>query len=118
VPTSPKKPCKHPRCPELTNKSYCPKHSKLYEKQRGYPNERGYDSKWRAIRRRYLIAYPLCLECMRTGGLEPATEVHHIVPIRDGGTNDYGNLVSLCKSCHSKITARDGGFGRNIVYKY
>jgi len=108
-----KRPCSSPGCPELTDKSYCPQHSKLYEKQRGYPSERGYDSKWRAIRRRYLIAYPLCLECMRTGGLQTATEVHHIVPLRDGGSSDYGNLVSLCKSCHSKITVR-----QQREYKY
>jgi len=114
----PSKPCKHPGCPELTDKSYCSQHIKIYEKQRGCPSERGYDRRWKAIRKRYLIAYPLCFECMRTGVLEPATEVHHIVPLRDGGSSDYSNLMALCKSCHSKYTAKDGGFGRNIVYRY
>ena len=28
--------------------------------------ERGYDSKWKVISKRYLIAYPLCFECMKT----------------------------------------------------
>jgi 5-methylcytosine-specific restriction protein A len=30
--------------------------------------------------------------------------VHHILPLANGGTNEEGNLIALCKSCHSKIT--------------
>jgi len=32
-----------------------------------------------------------------------ALDVHHIVPIRSGGTHDEENLMALCRSCHSKI---------------
>jgi 5-methylcytosine-specific restriction protein A len=35
--------------------------------------------------------------------------VHHIIPLSKGGTHDSANLMSLCVSCHSRITARDGG---------
>ena len=35
-------------------------------------------------------------------------EVHHILPLSRGGTNDEDNLMSLCKSCHSKIHADRG----------
>ncbi|MBX3001917.1 MAG: HNH endonuclease [Caldilineaceae bacterium] len=38
--------------------------------------------------------------------MTPATEVHHIIALRDGGRNEEGNLRSLCKTCHSKRTAR------------
>jgi hypothetical protein len=30
-------------------------------------------------------------------------EVHHIIPLSEGGTNDESNLMSLCRSCHEKI---------------
>ncbi|WP_420838364.1 HNH endonuclease [Allobaculum mucilyticum] len=32
-------------------------------------------------------------------------QVHHIVPLSQGGTHDENNLMSLCKSCHSRIHA-------------
>jgi hypothetical protein len=31
--------------------------------------------------------------------------------LADGGTSDDDNLQSLCKSCHSRITARRHGWG-------
>ena len=34
---------------------------------------------------------------------------HHIVPLSQGGTHDEANLMALCTSCHSEITAREGG---------
>lgn len=27
-------------------------------------------------------------------------EVHHIIPLRKGGTNDLDNLITLCRKCH------------------
>ena len=29
-------------------------------------------------------------------------EVHHKVSVRDGGSNERGNLLGLCRSCHKK----------------
>ena len=40
-------------------------------------------------------------------------EVHHILPLSRGGTNDEDNLMSLCKSCHSKINAKNGDMFNN-----
>jgi phosphoesterase RecJ-like protein len=40
--------------------------------------------------------------------LEAATDVHHIVKRRDGGGDEDANLLSLCHSHHSQITARHG----------
>ncbi|WP_399262197.1 HNH endonuclease [Terriglobus aquaticus] len=42
------------------------------------------------------------------GRLKRATDVHHIVPIRVAPWLRLvlSNLVSLCKECHSSITAR------------
>lgn len=33
----------------------------------------------------------------------PAEEVHHIIPLSQGGTHRNDNLMSLCQSCHTKI---------------
>lgn len=55
---------------------------------------------------------PLCRECAKRGVIRAAEEVHHIVPLAKGGTHDEGNLMPLCKACHSAITIREsGGFG-------
>ena len=29
-------------------------------------------------------------------------EVHHVVPLMEGGPNNQDNLVSLCRDCHLK----------------
>lgn len=34
-------------------------------------------------------------------------EVHHIVPKRLNGSNSIHNLITLCKSCHKKITGKE-----------
>lgn len=68
---------------------------------------RGYGWKWAKLRRSFLTRHPLCVDCTRRDIVEPATEVDHIRPLRDGGTNDWSNLQPLCKSCHSRKTAID-----------
>ena len=37
-----------------------------------------------------------CTECGKAGALE----VHHVVELHQGGTNDAGNLRTLCRGCH------------------
>ncbi len=51
-----------------------------------------------------LLGTPYCQKCGA-----PATEVHHVIPLADGGTNDMGNLLPLCKGCHSRVTGRAKG---------
>jgi 5-methylcytosine-specific restriction endonuclease McrA len=46
------------------------------------------------------------------GRVVPATEVDHIVPLRQGGAPlATANVRGLCKPHHSSRTARDTGFG-------
>lgn len=45
-----------------------------------------------------------CQNCCERENLE----VHHIIPVSDGGTNDDQNLCTLCSDCHKKIAHRDG----------
>ena len=36
-------------------------------------------------------------------GTENNLDIHHIKPVRTGGSNYRGNLVTLCRSCHAKV---------------
>lgn len=113
MPTKPKKPCSYPGCPKLTNDRYCEEHQKVmndrYNKyERPYNSSVRYGASWRKRRNKYIKEHPLCEECLKEGKITVATEVHHIIPIKDGGTHDYDNLMSLCKSCHSRITVKMG----------
>lgn len=86
---------------------------KEIDKERGSPSARGYDFKWTQFRRAYLREHPLCVVCESNGWYTPATEIHHIKMLRDGGDKyDPDNLMPLCHNCHSKITVRETGFGR------
>lgn len=114
MPRKPKRPCSYPGCAALTDGLYCAEHQKLVTTQynrygRTPTMKRQYNGAWPAIRRRYIRAHPLCEECKREGHITAAAEVHHITPLAAGGTHDEANLMALCKECHSRITAREGG---------
>ena len=65
---------------------------------------RGYDDKWRKYRAWFLAHHPLCEICGTNGRTTAATEVDHIQPLREGGTNDYFNLQAICSRCHKRKT--------------
>ena len=114
MPMKPKRPCSFPGCPKLTDGRFCEEHAKLeaqrYERNNRDPaTKKRYGRAWKRIRCRYIRAHPLCERCAKNGKITPAEEVHHIKPLAHGGTNTEDNLMSLCKSCHSEITAREGG---------
>ena len=110
MPRKAKRPCRYRNCPRLTDSpgGYCEEHEKLqvraYDKARAFEHNQRYGSKWRKLRKRFLDAHPLCEQCRLQGKYTMATEVHHIKPLSEGGTNDEVNLMPLCKSCHSRIT--------------
>jgi 5-methylcytosine-specific restriction enzyme A len=106
----PKRPCLTPGCPNIVERGYCPAcqlkrklHSRYYDKQRGTPAERGYDNEWIKFRATYLAHNPLCIDCLAENIYEPATEVHHIIELKDGGARlDPDNCAALCKKHHNK----------------
>jgi 5-methylcytosine-specific restriction protein A len=73
---------------------------------RGYSTGKRYGRQWRKIRTRYVRKHPLCERCLLEGRYVPVEEVHHIVPLSEGGSNDESNLMSLCHSCHEKMHKR------------
>ena len=113
MPRKPLKPCRYPGCPKLVETRYCEEHAKQvasdYEKYDRDPKVRArYSGAWKKIRSRFIAEHPLCELCQRQGRITCANEVHHILPLSRGGTHRQDNLMSLCTSCHSSITAKDG----------
>ena len=113
MPYKPKRPCSYPGCPELTDGNFCEQHAKeesrRYEKYDRDPAMRKrYGRAWKRIRDRYISIHPLCEQCEMEDRITPAEEVHHILPLGHGGTHAEENLMALCKSCHSRITAEMG----------
>jgi len=107
-----KHPCAWQGCPALVEpgEQYCKKHKRIADKLYSEKREnRQYWSRWewRKIRQEHLKKYPFCAICG-----SKAREVDHIIPVAQGGTDNDDNLQSLCKSCHSKKTAREGRWGK------
>ena len=63
-------------------------------------------TRWRKKRKRQLAEHPLCTMCERRGIVTVATVADHVTP--HNGDPDlfwYGELQSLCASCHSGAKA-------------
>lgn len=113
MPRMAKRPCAWPGCPNLTDGRYCDVHAKRAEKVTdGFtrePDKRArYGRAWKKARDAYATAHPFCERCYAQGRMTPLDEVHHIVPVREGGTDEESNLMSLCRSCHNLIHAERG----------
>ena len=93
--------CNVKGCPNPVHyRGRCAEHSR----ERARIHARGsaqniYQSKrWKITKRHVLAEQPQCADCPRL-----AVDVHHIVPLDDGGAPfARQNLQGLCKSCHSK----------------
>lgn len=104
--------CRKPGCPAIVEGDFCDDHPdrKRSEDDRPSASERGYDSRWRKVRRRYLVLNTLCEDpYSRHGEFPPdAKEVDHIVPVKeDGAKYDPRNLQALCRGCHERKKRRE-----------
>ena len=52
----------------------------------------------------------ICANC----GSEFNVQIHHIVPVSQGGGNKESNLVFLCRECHKKAHAYVGGWVKEL----
>jgi 5-methylcytosine-specific restriction endonuclease McrA len=67
----------------------------------GWP--KGSDRRWRKLRAHKLADEPRCERCLAGGRLTLATEVHHVLPISQGGGKyDWNNLESVCGECQDE----------------
>lgn len=117
--------CSYPGCRKLVpiGQKYCDQHKDTvqvqrprYDRYRESAAARGYGHCWRKLRAAFHREHPLCEECRTKGILTPAMDVDHIIPHKGNQQLmwDKNNLQALCKSCHSRKTAReDGGFGNS-----
>lgn len=82
-----------------------------YDKTRGSAADRGYDSKWRALRLKFIQMNQLCSE---PGCTKATEEVDHIISVRERPDLRlaWKNLRPFCKPHHSARTAREQSFGR------
>jgi len=128
MPYKPKTPCRYPGCAELTHGRYCERHQKQVDKQyntqerdRTAASFYSKDARWLDVRKKKLIANPFCEECVKHKRFVKATTVDHIKPIRQGGDPyEWNNLQSLCGSCHSRKSAKEGsrwGGGRSDPFQ-
>lgn len=111
VPQRPNKPCRRLGCNILTRNAngYCEAHQSDAApwQQSKSSAERGYGSKWRKLREIVLrrdAGICRCPECEKAGRVRIATEVDHIRPKAEGGTDDLSNLRAIAKSCHKAKT--------------
>lgn len=113
MPRKPKRPCSWPGCPKLVEGRFCEEHQKMenrrYEKyQRDPETAKRYGTAWQKIRAAYVSEHPLCEQCMEKGIYRRVEEVHHILPLKNGGNHNKSNLISLCHECHARLHAKRG----------
>ena len=112
MPIAARHPCASTSCKAVVHTKYCTTHQHLQTKYnseysrvtRGTTTEQGYGTTWQKVRLEHLSKHPLCVACGLRGIDRAANQVHHKVSLRQGGSNEDDNLMSLCKSCHSRIT--------------
>ncbi|MCD8073451.1 MAG: HNH endonuclease [Lachnospiraceae bacterium] len=124
MPRKPKHPCSHPGCPALVEygERFCEKHQKEENKRyKKYDRDpavrRRYGRAWKRIRDSYAAAHPLCELCLAKGIYTKTEEIHHKLPLSEGGTHDRSNLIALCKPCHARIHAERGDRWHNRTSK-
>ena len=112
MPRKPKHPCSYPGCPKLTDKRFCEEHEKLsnsnYEKYgRDKSTKKRYGRAWKRIRDKYAAEHPFCELCFQRGIIVPTEEIHHKLPLSEGGR------------CASRVTQlytrREGTIGETIA---
>jgi hypothetical protein len=96
---------KRARYGDTTVKPVSPERMSL-ARYRSVRNE--FDRKWR------LLILDRDRDKCRVCGETRRLDVHHIVPIQEGGLNEYSNLITLCGRCHGK--AEGGNPTRDTLY--
>ncbi len=112
MPTSPRKACPAPGCPELVVRGYCPDHKNMGYQRDDAAKDRAkvYASpRWRGLRRRIMREQPWCAVI---GCNNLATDLDHIMPLRvilETGGDPYARvgLQPLCAKHHGEKTRQE-----------
>jgi 5-methylcytosine-specific restriction enzyme A len=115
------RPCLSPRCPKLARAgSRCREHAREYERAR--PSRlRG--RRLQELRRQVFAEQPVCAICAATRPWhlqDMSSELDHVVPLSQGGTDERSNLRGLCGEHHAAKTcvSDGGGSDRRRSYPY
>lgn len=118
MPQAAPRPCAAVGCGVLVRdgSSRCPAHKVVAgtfaDKRRGSRHERGYGTAWDKQRKRILKRDGgICQACL-PGAVHAGTEVDHIVPKEEGGTDDDANLRTICSAAHKLKTAAEAARAR------
>ncbi|QSR35563.1 HNH endonuclease [Marinobacterium iners] len=107
MPSKPPRPCRAPACGRKTTAAhgYCEDHAHLH-KPWGTRKGSGRGGRpWRRKRDHVLQRDKgLCQPCLKQNRISPATQVDHITPVAEGGTDADSNLQAICKACHDVKT--------------
>lgn len=61
------------------------------------------------IREAYFRVHPLCVRCQAKGHVTPATDLDHVRPLHQGGTDTEDNRQGLCAPCHIEKSKTERG---------
>lgn len=82
-------------------------HKPAPRERRGSSSSRGYDRKWEAFRKGFLMANPLCEYCLARGQVVPATVCDHDIPHEGDPELFWDNTFSaLCATDHNSTKQR------------
>lgn len=107
MPSKPPRPCRAPVCGNKTTAShgYCEEHEHLHKPWATRKGSGRGGRPWRrkrdAVMRR---DKGLCQPCLKNNRVTPASQVDHIIPKAEGGTDADSNLQAICKACHDVKT--------------
>lgn len=89
---------------------HCPAHKQPAWRSAGGPTTAstvaGHRPGWPRLRAEVLERDGHTCQMRLPGCLVHASEVDHVVPVADGGTDDKSNLRAACHPCHATTTAR------------
>ena len=97
-----------------------PDNTSKYIQDKNYPNKPRLLSKsfdWEDLRQQVFQKYGhKCMCCNSTNDIQ----VHHIISLKQGGTNNINNLMPLCKKCHEKLfhKRKFPNFSNQTPYNY
>lgn len=95
-------------CPECERKRTAKRWSDYQSKRKRSGGDIYHTKSWAVLRMTVLERDQwFCQECLRYGIYTSATDVDHIIPRSQGGSDDLSNLQALCHECHKKKTATE-----------
>ena len=64
------------------------------------------------MRQELFVKQPLCVLCEQQGRVTLATIRDHIIPLAEGGADNYVNSQALCQGCSDAKTRQEAQRGR------